>query len=89
MTYLTQDQKTLIAKEVMAIIQADLDANWKNTLLLAVENTGLDSVEFDDGGEEATVDTFDLLYQDAFIGLTWTTDNQSNLDLQLTYQDDK
>lgn len=88
MTILTQEQKALISKEVLSIIQADLDSSWKSVLSLAVENTGLDSVEFDDGGEEATVDTFDLLYQDGFLTLSWDTDNQSNLDLRLTYQDD-
>ena len=88
MTYLTTEQKETLRGEVLSIIQANLNADWKNILELAMENTGLPSIlDFQEDGEEVCANTFDILYHEHYIDPVWSeTEGES---LRVMFSDEE
>ena len=88
LTYFTEDQREALASQVMGIIKANIENDWKDILGLAIKQADLpEDWTFDDEGEEAYEPVWDLLYSQTFINVDWEGDSRT-LALKLTYDDE-
>ena len=86
-SYFTPVCREALAASIIEQVEALISNEWKDILRSSVENAGLpEFFDFDDDGEEASKETWDLLYGDQFIDLSFNDDGRK-LELSVEFAD--
>ena len=86
-SYFTEEQRNAVASALIEEVQALLSDEWKDILRSSVTKAGLpEFFTFDDEGEEASQEMWDLVYGEQFIDLVFNEESRK-LGLSVEFAD--
>ena len=87
-SYFTPVCREALAASIIEQVEALISNEWKDILRSSVEKAGLpEDFTFDEDGEEASQETWDLLYGEGFVDLCFN-DEGRKLELSVEFGDD-